>query len=151
MNNLGLYLVRINYYTFSVLLFFRARLKNVDRSSATYHSVTVDDFTVVITEFKPKEKKEKVKKEKISNGNNNDKKDKKDESGQGPSRNGSNSSEHTSDNKDTKSKPGDFTGNGNFTEPTAKSGGGGSSNANTSLNHENGVNSRATIDTSRSS
>jgi len=129
----------------------KARLKNVDRSSATYHSVTVDDFTVVITEFKPKEKKEKVKKEKISNGNNNDKKDKKDESGQGPSRNGSNSSEHTSDNKDTKSKPGDFTGNGNFTEPTAKSGGGGSSNANTSLNHENGVNSRATIDTSRSS
>jgi hypothetical protein len=31
----------------------------VDRSSATYHSVTVDDFTVVITEFKPKAKKEK--------------------------------------------------------------------------------------------
>ena len=39
--------------------FFRARLKNVDRNSATYHSVTVDDFTVVITEFKPKVKKEK--------------------------------------------------------------------------------------------
>ena len=35
------------------------RLKNVDRSSATYHSVTVNDFTVVITEFKPKVKKEK--------------------------------------------------------------------------------------------
>jgi hypothetical protein len=155
MDNLGLYLARMNYYTFSVLLFFRARLKNVDRSSATYHSVTVDDFTVVITEFKPKEKKEKVKKEKISNGNNNDsndKKDKKEEFGQGPSRNGTNSSEHTSNNKDTKSKPGDSTGNGNFTEPTAKGGGGGgSSNANTSLNHENGVNSRATIDTSRSS
>lgn len=39
-------------------------MKNVDRTSATYHSVTVDDFTVVITEFKPKAKKEK--KEKIS-------------------------------------------------------------------------------------
>ena len=37
----------------------RARLKNVDRSSATYHSVTVNDVTVVITEFKPKVKKEK--------------------------------------------------------------------------------------------
>ena len=50
-------------------------MKNVDRSSATYHSVTVDDFTVVITEFKPKVKKEK--KEKISNGSSNgDKKDK---------------------------------------------------------------------------
>jgi YY1-associated factor 2 len=35
------------------------RLKNVDRSSATYHSVTVNDLTVVITEFKPKVKKEK--------------------------------------------------------------------------------------------
>ena len=34
-------------------------MRNVDRSSATYHSVTVDDFTVVITEFKPKIKKEK--------------------------------------------------------------------------------------------
>jgi hypothetical protein len=34
-------------------------LKNVDRSSATYHSVTVNDVTVVITEFKPKVKKEK--------------------------------------------------------------------------------------------
>ena len=131
-------------------------MKNVDRSSATYHSVTVDDFTVVITEFKPKEKKEKVKKEKISNGNNNDsndKKDKKDEFGQGPSRNGTNSSDHTFNNKDTKSKPSDSTGNGKFTEPTAKGGGGGggSSNANTNLNHENGVNSRATFDTSRSS
>lgn len=39
-------------------------MKNVDRTSATYHSVTVDDFTVVITEFRPKSKKEK--KEKIS-------------------------------------------------------------------------------------
>jgi len=45
----------------------KARLKNVDRSSATYHSVTVDDFTVVITEFKPKAKKEKKeKKEKVT-------------------------------------------------------------------------------------
>ncbi|QQP41639.1 RING1 and YY1-binding protein, partial [Caligus rogercresseyi] len=34
-----------------------AKLRNVDRSSATYHSVTVNDFTVVITEFKPKNKK----------------------------------------------------------------------------------------------
>nr|ACO15532.1 RING1 and YY1-binding protein [Caligus clemensi] len=39
-----------------------AKLRNVDRSSATYHSVTVNDFTVVITEFKPKVKKEKLKK-----------------------------------------------------------------------------------------
>nr|ACO12448.1 RING1 and YY1-binding protein [Lepeophtheirus salmonis] len=39
-----------------------AKLRNVDRSSATYHSVTVNDFTVVITEFKPKIKKEKLKK-----------------------------------------------------------------------------------------
>lgn len=38
----------------------RARLKNVDRTSATYHSVTVNDITVVITEFKPKVKKEKA-------------------------------------------------------------------------------------------
>ena len=55
-------------------LFSRARLKNVDRSSATYHSVTVDDFTVVITEFKPKVKKEK----KVSNSSvkKNDKNDK---------------------------------------------------------------------------
>ena len=54
--------------------FSRARLKNVDRSSATYHSVTVDDFTVVITEFKPKVKKEK----KVSNSSvkKNDKNDK---------------------------------------------------------------------------
>ncbi|CAB4058018.1 RYBP [Lepeophtheirus salmonis] len=29
-----------------------AKLRNVDRSSATYHSVTVNDFTVVITEEK---------------------------------------------------------------------------------------------------
>ena len=35
------------------------RLKNVDRNSATYHSVTVNDLTVVITEFKPKVIKEK--------------------------------------------------------------------------------------------
>merc|ERR1719210_2498232 len=40
----------------------KARLKNVDRSSATYHSVTVNDFTVVITEFKPKAKKERKEK-----------------------------------------------------------------------------------------
>ena len=47
----------------------RARLKNVDRSTATYHSVTVNDFTVVITEFKPKAKKEKPpKKEKGGGG-----------------------------------------------------------------------------------
>lgn len=132
----------------------KARLKNVDRSSATYHSVTVDDFTVVITEFKPKVKKEKEKKEKISNGTNsnsdkNDKKDKiKEESGEGPSRNGT--SEHASPNKDTKSKPGDSTGNGNIADPTVK-GVGGSSNTNPSLNHENGVNSRMSMDTSRSS
>lgn len=31
----------------------------MDRNSATYHSVTVNDLTVVITEFKPKVKKEK--------------------------------------------------------------------------------------------
>ena len=49
--------------------FSRARLKNVDRSTATYHSVTVNDFTVVITEFKPKAKKEKPpKKEKGGGG-----------------------------------------------------------------------------------
>ena len=50
-------------YSIYFPFFSRARLKNVDRSSATYHSVTVDDFTVVITEFKPKVKKEK----KVSN------------------------------------------------------------------------------------
>ncbi len=44
----------IIFYSYS-----QARLKNVDRSSATYHSVTVNDITVVITEFKPKVKKEK--------------------------------------------------------------------------------------------
>jgi len=130
----------------------KARLKNVDRSSATYHSVTVDDFTVVITEFKPKVKKEREKKEKISNGNNNgdnnDKKDKKEDFGQGPSRNGTNSFDHASNNKDTKSQSSDSASNGNFNDPTSK-GGGGSSNA--SLNHENGVNSRLTVDTSRSS
>ena len=44
----------------STILNFRIpRLKNVDRKSATYHSVTVNDFTVVITEFVPKVKKEK--------------------------------------------------------------------------------------------
>ena len=131
-------------------------MKNVDRSSATYHSVTVDDFTVVITEFKPKVKKEKEKKEKISNGSNNsnnDKKDKikqeiKEESGEGPSRNGT--SEHASPNKiKTESKPGDSTGNGSMADPNVK--GGGSSNTNPSLNHENGVNSRMSMDTSRSS
>ena len=53
------------------LLNFGARLKNVDRSSATYHSVTVDDFTVVITEFKPKVKKEKKEKSETNNGNKN--------------------------------------------------------------------------------
>jgi len=131
----------------------KARLKNVDRSSATYHSVTVDDFTVVITEFKPKVKKEKEKKEKISNGSNNgngDKKDKikheiKEESGEGPSRNGT--SEHASSpNKiKTESKPGDS----GMADPNVK--GGGSSNTNPSLNHENGVNSRMSMDTSRSS
>jgi len=128
----------------------KARLKNVDRSSATYHSVTVDDFTVVITEFKPKVKKEKEKKEKISNGNS-DKKDKikheiKEESGEGPSRNGT--SDHASPNKiKTESKLSDST--GNVADPSAK--GGGSSNTNPSLNHENGVNSRMSMDTSRSS
>ena len=40
-------------------IFSIPRLKNVDRNSATYHSVTVNDLTVVITEFKPKAKKEK--------------------------------------------------------------------------------------------
>ena len=40
----------------------KAKLKNVDRSSATYHSVTVNDITVVITEFKPKKPKEKKEK-----------------------------------------------------------------------------------------
>ena len=41
----------------------------MDRSTATYHSVTVNDFTVVITEFKPKAKKEKPpKKEKGGGG-----------------------------------------------------------------------------------
>ncbi len=48
--------------------FSRARLKNVDRSSATYHSVTVNDVTVVITEFKPKVKKEKKPAEKGAGG-----------------------------------------------------------------------------------
>ena len=70
-------------------IFFRARLKNVDRSSATYHSVTVDDFTVVITEFKPKVKKEKKDDKKNSSNENNDKKDKDDQAG--PSKNGSDS------------------------------------------------------------
>ena len=46
----------------------RAKLRNVDRNSATYHSVTVNDFTVVITEFKPKIKKEKEKKESKNHG-----------------------------------------------------------------------------------
>ncbi len=36
----------------------------MDRGSATYHSVTVNDFTVVITEFKPRVKKEKKPKDK---------------------------------------------------------------------------------------
>jgi len=36
----------------------------VDRSSATYHSITVNDITVVITEFKPKPKKESAAKKK---------------------------------------------------------------------------------------
>ena len=49
----------------------RAKLRNVDRNSATYHSVTVNDFTVVITEFKPKIKKEKEKKESKSHGSGN--------------------------------------------------------------------------------
>ncbi len=45
-------------------------MKNVDRSSATYHSVTVNDITVVVTEFKAKVKKEKKpKKTKEVNGN----------------------------------------------------------------------------------
>ena len=46
-------------------------MRNVDRNSATYHSVTVNDFTVVITEFKPKIKKEKEKKESKSHGSTN--------------------------------------------------------------------------------
>lgn len=130
----------------------KARLKNVDRSSATYHSVTVDDFTVVITEFKPKEKKEKVKKEKISNGaiksENTDKKDiKKEDSGEGPSRNGTSKPENqVSPNKDAKSKPGDSAGN-EHGKNSADSTLGGSSNTN-NLNHENGVNPRMTIDNS---
>ena len=123
-------------------------MKNVDRSSATYHSVTVDDFTVVITEFKPKEKKEKVKKEKISNGSSNgDKKDKlkqeiKEESGEGSSRNGTSDHANSPNKIKTESKPGDSTGNGINVKAEGSS---------PSVNHENGVNSRLTMDTSRSS
>lgn len=127
----------------------KARLKNVDRSSATYHSVTVDDFTVVITEFKPKVKKEK--KEKISNGSSNgDKKDKikqeiKEESGEGSSRNGISEFGNSPNKIKTEAKPVDSTGNGINVK------GEGSSNANPSVNHENGVSSRLSMDTSRSS
>ena len=53
-------------------------MKNVDRNSATYHSVTVNDFTVVITEFKPKAKKER--KEKKSAADKNDSVNKSDSS-----------------------------------------------------------------------
>lgn len=59
----------------------KAKLKNVDRSSATYHSVTVDDFTVVITEFKPKIKKSPVKSEKNSDSKNGDQDKKTDQNG----------------------------------------------------------------------
>ena len=90
---------------------FRARLKNVDRSSATYHSVTVDDFTVVITEFKPKVKKEKKDSEKKNNN------DKNDKNGEGPSKNGN----AGGPGHDPKTEPGD---------PEPGSGGGGGSGEN---------------------
>ena len=105
------------------LLNFRARLKNVDRSSATYHSVTVDDFTVVITEFKPKVKKEKKEKSETNNGNkNND--DSNDHNGKNgdsgdPSKGGGGNSgpsknNHESPSKDSKPKlePGEPGNNG---------------------------------------
>ena len=103
-------------FNFQFCLYFRARLKNVDRSSATYHSVTVDDFTVVITEFKPKAKKEKKDKSENSNNKNKDDKgpDKNGESGGngGPNNKNNHDSESQSGNKDMKPKiePGD---NGN--------------------------------------
>ena len=37
----------------------RAKLKNVDRKNATQHNITVDNVTVVITEYKLKSKKDK--------------------------------------------------------------------------------------------
>ena len=63
--------------------FFRARLKNIDRSSATYHSVTVNDFTVVITEYQPKARKEKKEKGSKANGNHPPKDKDKDDDGKG--------------------------------------------------------------------
>lgn len=35
-------------------MYFRPRLKNIDRSSAQQKAVTVNDVTVIITEFQPK-------------------------------------------------------------------------------------------------
>ncbi len=139
---------------------FRARLKNVDRSSATYHSVTVDDFTVVITEFKPKAKKEK--KEKISSPNgssdNNDKNNGEHNNhggpgggGEGPSppsqppqqpRNGADAA------KDVKKEPGDATrphSNGsNAKDLDAKDGLSGAGS--THLSVQNGVDGGGAVD-----
>lgn len=50
----------LNDFSLSSHFFYRIpRLKNVNRNAATYHSVTVNDLTVVITEFQPKVKKER--------------------------------------------------------------------------------------------
>ena len=60
----------------------------MDRNSATYHSVTVDDFTVVITEFKPKVKKEKKAANVTANNNHNEAgSNNKNSNGEGPSSN----------------------------------------------------------------
>lgn len=43
-------------YLADVFVLFRPRLKNVDRSSAQTREVTVNNITVMITEYKPKAK-----------------------------------------------------------------------------------------------
>ena len=50
----------------------RAKLRNVDRKNATVHSVTVDNVTIAITEYRLKPKKEKKEKatESLNNSSN---------------------------------------------------------------------------------
>ena len=93
-------------------------MKNVDRNSATYHSVTVDDFTVVITEFKPKVKKEK-KDAKTPGGLPGNDKNGDGGGGGGPSKNGNSTTMHEKDSKPKQEPGGDAgPGGGNAAGPS---------------------------------
>lgn len=56
MDNIHQYIIFFQVYSHNIS-FSRPRLKNVDRSTAQHNAVTVNNVTVIITEFQPKQRK----------------------------------------------------------------------------------------------